>query len=629
MKIRKWGIILFLLLSVIYTSTAQNKADYIYSPDKDKVTLLVKINRAQLAKVDSIDELIGAPFRIAEIYPLEVDVNAIGKWEMNSGLEKRWKFTIAAPLANGMLIYFKKFYIPAGAKLYVYDERGIENAGIYTNNENIDGGIYVAETYMGEEVTMEYVAPSTLGEAPDIQIRNIGYKDRDINPYYNSFKQTKADYENQADVCMTNINCPEGEPWQKEKRGVVRLATVIGGKGYACTGSLVNNTREDMTPYILSAYHCFNTGGKTANFNDVTVYFDDESAGCEVDKVRPVPTKQMSGVISLVQNPLNGGSDGALVKLKGTINSNWHVYFNGWDRRTDDNIFRNGVVIHHPRGDVKKISFYANNLTSSQWVNSEGTGLENGHWQTQYTQGVTQGGSSGSPIFSQDGLIIGTLTGGGSKCNGMNPSGIDYFGKFGYHWDKLQVAGQRIDEYLDPLGTGVEQLRGISNWSENEDLKLSSSSVKMAKLTTREETIITGNRGYKIVSSAPNIADATIDGSYITIEAGNKAGTAVLTVSDWQNKTATLNVEVYQEQSEDFSITHSITPDRRLKLWVYLEEDQIEQIRIFDLSGRMLYSKNNIGSAVYEIDPISNSGNIYIIRIDTKNGASKKVKIRW
>lgn len=632
MRIGKWRVILLLLLlNGICVLTAQNKAEYKYSSEKDKLTLLVDIDRTLLARMDSVAEVTGMPFRVAELFDLDANMNTVGKWETPLDSERKWKFTIDAPLTNGLIVYFKKFYIPEGAKLYVYDERGIESAIVYTNADNKKGGAYITETYIGEKLILEYIASSSADHQPDIQIVQIGYKDKDVNPYYNSFNKTKS-YPNPGNSCMVNVNCPEAESWQKQKRGIVRLATKINTRGYNCSGTLVNNTANDQTPYILSAYHCFNNGYSTVNFHDdgaVYVYFEDETPGCEDAISRPVPTKIMVGAESVVLNPINGGSDGALIKLKNEIDEDWHVFFNGWDRRDGDNLFRNGAVIHHPNYDVKKISFYANNLTSGRWVVSENTGMENAHWVTEYVRGATQGGSSGSPIFSQDGLIVGTLTGGGSDCNGNSPYGTDYYGKLAYHWDKLSATDQRMDLYLDPLGTGVQQLQGISNWGENEELKLSRDKFKMAKLTTAEDTIITGNGGYKVVSSAPAIASVSLDGRVITIKSGNKTGTATLTVSDWQNKTATLDVEVYQEQAEDFSITHTVSPDRRLKLSVYLEEDQIDQIFIYDLSGRMVYSRNNVNQAEYTLDPLSSSSSIYAVRINTKKGVAKKMKIRW
>jgi hypothetical protein len=70
-------------------------------------------------------------------------------------------------------------------------------------------------------------------------------------------------------------------------------------------------------------------------------------------------------------------------------------------------------------------------------------------------QSVTYGGSSGSPIFNQDGLIVGTLTGGGSYCS--TPNSPDYYGKFSYHWDKY---AQKFQTYLDPDTTGTLVLQG-------------------------------------------------------------------------------------------------------------------------------------------------------------------------
>ena len=54
---------------------------------------------------------------------------------------------------------------------------------------------------------------------------------------------------------MVNINCEEGEAWQTEKNGVCQMTLPIGNYIYICSGALVNNTAEDLKPYILSALH--------------------------------------------------------------------------------------------------------------------------------------------------------------------------------------------------------------------------------------------------------------------------------------------------------------------------------------------------------------------------------------
>jgi hypothetical protein len=257
-----------------------------------------------------------------------------------------------------------------------------------------------------------------------------------------------------SEPCEVNINCPEGANWQDQKRGVIRLLTKIGVNSYFCSASVINNTAEDFDPLVLSAYHCFQ-GATPAEMNQLKCAFNYERVACTGNTM--ASSKTMTGAAILVNIPISGSSDGTLLRLNEHIPLSYNAYYNGWDRR---NIApTSGVGIHHPAGDVKKISTFTTTLTQSYCLSGMPVGAS---WQvkwaaTQTNHGVTEGGSSGSPIFNQNKHIVGTLSGGSSECTA--PNGTDCYGKLWYHWD--QHATQKMKTYLDPINSGVESLDGI------------------------------------------------------------------------------------------------------------------------------------------------------------------------
>lgn len=464
---RKTTLFFLLIFCSLYT-LAQ---DYTYSFSDDRSEIFCKINldKNQLAFEDSIAKEIGAPTRIAEIIPIDIDINTAGKWIELPNSQKIWKLTIEAPDAYGLIVSYKDFYIPKGGELLVYNEDYSHSMTSYTNDQNPPHGIYSTETLVGDKVTLEYIAPSKSKESPRFHIDGVGYKYRELNENFYVPGYNKQRILNSSANCMINVNCPEGKYWQNQKKGVVQMRVKIGGQYYSCSGSLVNNTNEDGTPYILSAYHCFDNGfGSTATFAATEFRFNYEFPGCENELIDPDPYNKyrIIGCDPLVLNPTDGGSDGALVKLAQSIPSTWDVYYNGWDLRDQDGLFTSGVVIHHPNGDVKKITTYANPLTSTTWHESGIDGIPNAHWEVKYTSSVTQGGSSGSPLFNPEGLIVGTLTGGSSYC--QYPNNPDLYGKMAYHWDKHSNSNLWMKTYLDPnnkleiQGQSGQQLRGVS-----------------------------------------------------------------------------------------------------------------------------------------------------------------------
>jgi hypothetical protein len=257
--------------------------------------------------------------------------------------------------------------------------------------------------------------------------------------------------------CMVNVRCAEGENWEKQKNGVARMLIPVDNSLYTCTGTLINNTLQDKKPYFLTANHCIESL-KSSDFEDIIFDFNYEKISCNSNVNEVYQTLVGSSLIAT--SPSLNGSDFALLLLQDTVPSFYNPYFNGWINMDLEN--NNGVSIHHPQGDVKKISTYTSNL-SSVTIND---GITNAFWRVNWTRtangyGVTEPGSSGSPLFNSDGLVIGALSGGNAQCTNLN--GFDAFGKFSFFWDKSgSTNNKRLDKWLDPTNTGVKFLQGLS-----------------------------------------------------------------------------------------------------------------------------------------------------------------------
>ena len=148
------------------------------------------------------------------------------------------------------------------------------------------------------------------------------------------------------------------------------------------------------------------------------------------------------------------------ISFSGTqFEPDFNPYFAGWDR---NNTGATSCEFSPPSGDIKKVSTYTSSLTSDgglNWFNNNNT-----HWSVTWANtsnghGVTEGGSSGSPIFNQNGLIVGKLTGGSSYCDAT--SSPDIYGKIWYSWDQMgNSSGQQLKPWLDPNSTNVTSLQG-------------------------------------------------------------------------------------------------------------------------------------------------------------------------
>ena len=432
--------------------------DRVLMPAATVTRAVLPVSAEQLRQEDMEHVKDGHPLRVA--VPVAVDVRLDGQpgdWLTLPGGERVWQRAIEADGAGGLLLTFDTLALPEGGVLYAYtSDRAVLHRVTCADNPN--GGPYALPRIMADEVILEYVQPAGAGNSqPHICLTDVGYV----------YRNTRAMGDDLS--CYINITCEEGDAWRQQGRGVVTFETYLkygpdGTGWYICSGSLVNNVRQDATPYVLTAHHCFE-GIELPAYGLIRFYFFREvySDDCFIQWYSSSSQKELVGAELVADVPMYGGSDGTLLRLKEDIPANWNVYYNGWDAR---GIAANsGVCIHHPNGMVKKISTYKQTLQSSRWQDEEGVGARNASWDVVWAQtangwSVTYGGSSGSPLFNQDGLIVGTLSGGYSFCD--TPYGRDTFGKFSYHWNQYHDSLQHFSRYLDPDNTGTLVLEGYA-----------------------------------------------------------------------------------------------------------------------------------------------------------------------
>lgn len=404
---------------------------------------------------DEQEEKMGNYPKIGRILPVNAPAESSGIWtRVADGY--LWRVALKSRGALGTAVHFKNFVLPEGAQLFIHSPDYKHVIGAFTNENNHESGIFSTELLPSDEVIVEYFSPTYNGATP-FEISGLLHA-------YRMVPGAEAEHQDRdfgdSDNCQVNINCSEGNDWQNEKRGVVRILVIEGQFAGWCTGSLVNNTAQDCTPYLLTALHC-GENASTSNMNQWVFYFNYESSGCGNGSQGQVPNNSMSGCSRIADSNDGGGDTGSdymLVSINNNVPSSYNPYYNGWSRSTSSS--SSGVSIHHPSGDIKKISTYTSSLQSASWGGSaSGT-----HWYVTWSStanghGVTEGGSSGSPIFNNQGLIIGTLTGGSSYCSATNNP--DMYGKMSYHWGSN--PGDDLSDYLDPGNTGVMTLSGSNN----------------------------------------------------------------------------------------------------------------------------------------------------------------------
>lgn len=429
--------------------------------DLPTVQIPINFSVEDLKTVDRWQVSQGAPLKVGVLLPTDLTIDNAGSWNTLPDGKRVWRLQVQAKDAIALMLSFRDFYIPENGKLFIYSSDKTHLIGAFTHHTNPPTKEYATEFLAGDKIILEYEAGISENEHPRIAIDAVGYGYNHLH-----VSRTMADTgPGTSGSCMVNINCEEGEAWQTEKNGVCQMTLPIGNYIYICSGALVNNTAEDLKPYILSAFHCIDLDIPVTekNLNKYTFYFHFEHTGCE-NNSSIASYRTITGCKKIAGIPLDGGSDGLLLLLNQTIPEHYNAYYNGWDR--SNTAAQSGVGIHHPSGDYMKISTFNKVARTSTWYGIDNIkGAPNAHWNVVFEQtanghAVTEGGSSGSPLFNQNKQIVGTLSGGSSSCE--KPNGANTYGKLYYHWDQYPNKDNtsRIDIYLDPNHTGKTQLAG-------------------------------------------------------------------------------------------------------------------------------------------------------------------------
>jgi hypothetical protein len=224
--------------------------------------------------------------------------------------------------------------------------------------------------------------------------------------------------------CHNDVNCqPHIDNWCYQIRSVVkifmRVEDINSGViffGSMCSGVLVNSINTDFDPLILTAQHCVDPEarfGDNDEFRPIEydlwrLFFNFQSPECtnptEVGNDRLITT----GVDFLISS--GGGTetvcpDIALLRIVDLVNTlhpipiQYNVFYEGVNSIDLGNNVE-VATIHHPAGDVKKISI-GERQQHLQYRNRK-------CWKVEYdTDGIIEGGSSGGPLFGSDRRVIG------------------------------------------------------------------------------------------------------------------------------------------------------------------------------------------------------------------------------
>jgi lysyl endopeptidase len=315
---------------------------------------------------------------------------------------------------------------------------------------------YWSPVLEGETATVELFVPASapvVNRAPVVT---------EVSHLFVSPSEPRADSLakiGESDFCEVNLICRSStdSALASTGRAVARMTFQQSGGTFLCTGTLLNPTGGSFIPYFYSAAHCIST--QTVASTLTTHWFYD-STQCGSDVLSSSYTQLPGGATLLYANTAN---DPLLLRLNGTPPNG--AIWAGWDAAT----LSNGtplVAIHHPKGDLKKISFGTmGGFNGGDDSPFSGNTFIISNWNSVST-GVTEPGSSGSGIFTAFGSpaseyrLRGGLQGGPSSCFASGSDLQDYYSRF-------DLAYPSISQYLNPGSSTTPNYTALW-WNSNE-----------------------------------------------------------------------------------------------------------------------------------------------------------------
>jgi PKD repeat protein len=386
------------------------------------------------------DKRLEIPNRYGVVQSMNIDIKTEGVQTKIEGKGTIWQYEVNSLQAYSLGISFGKFYLPGGSTLFIYNQAHSHISGAFTSlNNNSLQQLTIAD-FGGQNVIIEYFEPLHPAFPGQLVIASVS------QAYKNLLKATST---------RININCTEGDSWQDLKHAVCCMTFHDTQYSYFCTGFLVNNVKEDGTPYFQTANHCINSD---AEAKTLVTYFNYENSTCTSSDASLSQT--LSGA---TVKATSSYSDFTLLLLNEYPPASYFPFYAGWDASSRNP--KNGTCIHHPMGSAKCIALDNSAPTTYesriQWTDGNNKivySAADTHWEVKFDAGQTEEGSSGSPLFDDNQRVIGQLHGG-------TPID-DFYGKFSLSWNHSALSSSQLKSWLDPDNSGTLYMNGFSGASK-------------------------------------------------------------------------------------------------------------------------------------------------------------------
>jgi lysyl endopeptidase len=289
------------------------------------------------------------------------------------------------------------------------------------NPDDPNGRIFWAPTVNGDTLGMEIYLPEEY-DPSSVEIAFPLISHISSLPFGSVNIKNSLQGQGDSDPCQNDATCTT--TWLDLGNSVAGMQFSTNDGTYVCTGSLLNDSEPDTwEPYFLTANHCIST---QAVASSLETHWFWQSSSCNSGVLSASYKHHMGGATLLHTQGMDAGiptsssMDTTLLHLNTAPPVG--AVFAGWTTAVPPGFGTARVGIHHPKADWKMISFgLSSGDLACGWADASGFlcvyGAGN-FYGVDWTNGGTEGGSSGSSLYFNTEQVMGTLSGGDGSCAG-------------------------------------------------------------------------------------------------------------------------------------------------------------------------------------------------------------------
>ena len=288
-----------------------------------------------------------------------------GDWLVMPSGRYAWQGILQLEKAGWNTLYFDQYQLNRGDMLLITNEEG-EVRGAFTEANNVSSHSLTTAPLYGERLMVYYYPAS--GERRNIPWQLSGITTALLTAVGEELPPAVGGHQEPGSpwFILKGLECAEATVRHPEVERIARseLLLIVRGR-YLSSGTLINNSRLDGDPLVLTAAHCLNASYQNRELDYVrqsaeqTVFYFNYFSPTGEPLVNGIEEQTLAGAELVAYNEEH---DMCLLRITGVrpdvpqgqcaIPPSYRPYLAGWNAERD---FPAPVIgIHHPKASVRR-----------------------------------------------------------------------------------------------------------------------------------------------------------------------------------------------------------------------------------------------------------------------------------